>query len=159
MPRTKDSTPSAPATRTPAVGSAGPPTEKTQKKRQFKKSTIERRNYVKQTKKLSEKDHVFRRAPLVRLIREVGASFKTDLRFGKVAVEALIQAVQQLGDVLMPKAADFAAHGNRVTIMPKDLGMALKNMDSLGQTILGDDRVRKLIRADILDPHRERTTA
>ena len=59
--------------------------------------------------------------PFVRLVREIGQDFKTDLRWQAKALEALQDASERFIVELMELATCAAIHARRVTIMPKDM--------------------------------------
>lgn len=64
---------------------------------------------------------MIRKLPFQRLIREIGQTFETDLRFQSASIGALQEATEYfLVDVLQD--ANLAAiHAKRVTIFPKDI--------------------------------------
>ena len=59
--------------------------------------------------------------PFVRLVREIGQDFKSDLRWQAEAIKALCEASERLIVELMELANCAAIHAKRVTIMPKDI--------------------------------------
>ena len=91
------------------------------KPRRFRPGTValrEIRRYQKSTKTL------LRRSPFQRLVREVASDFKTDLRMASGALGALQEATEAYMVGLFEDANLAALHAKRVTIMPRDLGLA-----------------------------------
>ena len=76
------------------------------------------RKYQKSTELL------IRKLPFQRLVREIAADFKTDLRFQSSAVFALQEAAEAYLVGLFEDTNLCAIHAKRVTIMPKDLQLA-----------------------------------
>ena len=76
------------------------------------------RRYQKSTEML------IRKLPFQRLVREIAAEFKTDLRFQSEAVFALQEAAEAYLVGLFEDTNLCAIHGKRVTIMPKDIQLA-----------------------------------
>ena len=76
------------------------------------------RRYQKSTELL------MRKLPFQRLVREIAAEFKTDLRFQSSAVVALQEASEAYLVGLFEDTNLCAIHAKRVTIMPKDLQVA-----------------------------------
>ncbi len=69
-------------------------------------------------------DLLIRKLPFQRLIREVAAKFKTDLRFQSHAIMALQEASEVYLTSLFEDTNLCAIHAKRVTIMPKDMQLA-----------------------------------
>jgi len=63
-------------------------------------------------------------APFARLVREIAQDFVMDLRFQRVAVEALQEASEAYLTDLFGDAQLAAIHAGRVTIMPKNVQIA-----------------------------------
>ena len=76
------------------------------------------RRYQKSTELL------LRKLPFQRLVREIAADFKGDLRFQSSAVFALQEAAEAYLVGLFEDTNLCAIHAKRVTIMPKDLQLA-----------------------------------
>ena len=76
------------------------------------------RRYQKSTELL------MRKLPFQRLVREIAAEFKTDLRFQSSAVVALQEAAEAYLVGLFEDTNLCAIHAKRVTIMPKDIQLA-----------------------------------
>ena len=76
------------------------------------------RRYQKSTELL------IRKLPFQRLVREIAADFKTDLRFQSSAVVALQEASEAYLVGLFEDTNLCAIHAKRVTIMPKDIQLA-----------------------------------
>jgi histone H3 len=62
--------------------------------------------------------------PFQRLVREIAANYKTDLRFQSTAVLALQEAAEAYLTSLFEDTNLCAIHARRVTIMPKDMQLA-----------------------------------
>ena len=67
---------------------------------------------------------LIRKLPFQRLVREIAAEFKNDLRFQSSAVLALQEAAEAYLVGLFEDTNLCAIHAKRVTIMPKDLQLA-----------------------------------
>ena len=77
------------------------------------------RKYQKSTELL------IRKLPFQRLVREVAQDFKNDLRFQGSAVMALQEAAEAYLVSLFEDTNLCAIHAKRVTIMPRDMQLAL----------------------------------
>ena len=91
------------------------------KPHRFRPGTValrEIRKYQKTTNLL------LRKQPFQRLVREVAADFKSDLRFQATAVAALQEACEAHMVGLFEDTNLCAVHARRVTIMPRDLQLA-----------------------------------
>ena len=91
------------------------------KPHRFKPGTValrEIRKYQKSTELL------LRKAPFQRVCREIASYVKDDLRFQAAAIAALQEASEAYLVGLFEDANLCAIHANRVTIMPKDMGLA-----------------------------------
>ena len=91
------------------------------KPHRFRPGTValrEIRKYQKTTNLL------LRKQPFQRLVREVAADFKSDLRFQATAVAALQEACEAHMVGLFEDTNLCAIHAKRVTIMPKDIQLA-----------------------------------
>jgi histone H3 len=64
---------------------------------------------------------LIRKLPFQRLVREIAAEFKNDLRFQSSAVLALQEATEAYLVGLFEDTNLCAIHAKRVTIMPKDI--------------------------------------
>jgi histone H3 len=69
-------------------------------------------------------DLLIRTLPFQRLVREIIADFKPDLRVQRAAVEALQEAAEAYLVTLFEDTNLAAIHAKRVTIMPKDMQLA-----------------------------------
>ena len=78
------------------------------------------RRYQKSTELL------IRKMPFNRLVREIAQDFKTDLRFQSSAIGALQEASEAYLVGLFEDSNLCAIHGKRVTIMPKDIQLAMR---------------------------------
>mmetsp|Transcript_3172 Transcript_3172/g.8954 ORF Transcript_3172/g.8954 Transcript_3172/m.8954 type:complete len:139 (-) Transcript_3172:437-853(-) len=93
------------------------------KPHRFRPGTValkEIRKYQKNT------DLLIRKLPFQRLVREVAGEFKTDLRFQTHAIMALQEASEAYLTSLFEDTNLCAIHAKRVTIMPKDMQLALR---------------------------------
>ena len=91
------------------------------KARRFRPGTValrEIRRFQKSTNLL------LRKAPFQRLVREIASDFKTDLRMASSALAALQESTESYMVGLFEDANLAALHAKRVTIMPRDLGLA-----------------------------------
>ena len=71
-------------------------------------------------------DLLLRKLPLQRLVREIAQNFKTELRFQASAIAALQEAAEAYLVGILEEANLCAIHAKRVTLMPKDIVLALK---------------------------------
>ena len=78
------------------------------------------RRYQKSTELL------IRKMPFNRLVREIAQDFKTDLRFQASAIGALQEAAEAYLVGLFEDSNLCAIHAKRVTIMPKDIQLAMR---------------------------------
>jgi histone H3/H4 len=88
------------------------------------------RKYQKSTELL------IRRLPFQRLVREIAQDYKTDLRFQSHAVLALQEAAEAYLVALFEDVNLVAIHARRVTIMPKDVQLALKILKNFIFTLM-----------------------
>jgi histone H3 len=61
------------------------------------------------------------KAPFSKLVKELANDYKTDLRFTKVAMEAIHEAAEMYLVSLFEMANLAAIHAKRVTIKPTDI--------------------------------------
>lgn len=78
------------------------------------------RKYQKTTGPLIQK------LPFQRVVREIAQEFKADLRFQAMAIEALQEATEVFCADLFNDTNLCAIHGRRITVMPKDMQLALE---------------------------------
>jgi histone H3 len=100
---------------------ASPSSGGMKKPRRFRPGTValrEIRRYQKSTSLL------LRKAPFQRLVREVASDFKSNLRMASGALGALQESTEAYMVGLFEDANLAALHAKRVTIMPRDLGLA-----------------------------------
>ncbi len=86
--------------------------------RRFRAGTValrEIKRYQKST------DLLIAMAPFARLVREVGSTMKTDLRWTATAILAVQEAAEAYVTGMFEDSNLCAIHANRVTIMPKDM--------------------------------------
>lgn len=67
-----------------------------------------------------------RKAPFQRLVREIATAHKEGLRFQSAAVQAIQEATESYVISLLSDTNLCAIHTRRVTIMPKDVQLALR---------------------------------
>jgi histone H3 len=84
------------------------------------RALLEIRQYQKNT------DLLLRKRPFQRLVREIAEGHKPDLRFQSTAVLALQEAAEAYLVGLFEDTNLIAIHAKRVTIMPKDMRLALR---------------------------------
>ena len=102
-------------------GKNAPATGGVRKPHRYRPGTValrEIRRYQKSTELL------LRKLPFQRLVREVAAEYKNDLRFQASAIAALQEATEAYMVSLFEDSNLCAIHGKRVTIMPKDMQLA-----------------------------------
>lgn len=93
------------------------------KKQRFKAGTValrEIRRYQKSTELL------IRKLPFQRIVKEIASSFKSELRFQANAVAALQEAAEAYLVALFEDTNLCAIHAKRVTIMVKDVALAIR---------------------------------
>lgn len=71
-------------------------------------------------------DLLIQKAPFQRLVREVAEEHKRDLRFQSSAVQAVQEATESYVISLLSDTNLCAIHARRVTIMPRDVQLALR---------------------------------
>ncbi|KAF5806641.1 histone H3.3 [Helianthus annuus] len=86
----------------------------------FMNTCSEIRKYQKTTELL------IRKSPFQRLVRDISQAFKSDLRFQSHAVLALQEAAEAYLVGLFEDTNLCAIHAKRVTIMLKDIQLALR---------------------------------
>jgi histone H3 len=69
---------------------------------------------------------LIRKLPFQRLVREIGQDLKTDLRFQSSALGALQEAAEAFLVGLFEDTNLCAIHARRVTVMTKDMQLAMK---------------------------------
>ena len=130
IPKKKTSTASASVGKVPRKQLKPKPPVKTstattgvKKPHRYRPGTValrEIRRYQKSTELL------IRKMPFNRLVREIAQDFKTDLRFQASAIGALQEASEAYLVGLFEDSNLCAIHGKRVTIMPKDIQLAMR---------------------------------
>jgi len=91
--------------------------------RRYKPGTValrEIRQYQKSTELL------IRKLPFQRLVKEIALSYQADLRFQSAAIAALQEASEAYLTSLMEDTNLCAIHAKRVTIMIRDMQLALR---------------------------------
>jgi histone H3 len=71
-------------------------------------------------------DLLMRKAPFQRLVREIACDIKSDLQMQSTALHALQEAVEAYLVGLFNDTNECALHAKRVTIMQKDMQLALR---------------------------------
>jgi len=71
-------------------------------------------------------DLLIRKAPFQRLVREIACGLKSDLRMQSTALLALQEAAEAYLVGLFNDTNECALHAKHVTIMPKDMQLALR---------------------------------
>ncbi|ODM97854.1 histone H3.3 type 2 [Orchesella cincta] len=69
---------------------------------------------------------LIRKLPFQRLVKEIATNYKTDLRFQSAAIAALQEASEAYLTAVLEDTNLCAIHAKRVTIMPKDMHLALR---------------------------------
>jgi len=106
----------------PAFGTKTLPISKNAKKpHRYRPGTVALRE-IRKYQKTAE--HLIRKAPFQRLVREVAATYRPDLRFQSAAVMAIQEAAEAYIVGVFEDTNLAALHAKRVTIMPKDLKLA-----------------------------------
>ena len=106
---------------TKAARKTAPATGSVKKKKRYRPGTVALREIRKFQKST---DLLIRKLPFQRLVREIAADFKNDLRFQSTAILALQEAAEQYLVGLFEDTNLCAIHAKRVTIMPKDIQLA-----------------------------------
>ena len=99
------------------------PKKSAKKSRRFRPGTValrEIRKYQKCTELL------IRKLPFQRLVREIAAGFRGDLRFQSSAISALQEAAEAYLVGVFEDANLCAIHANRITIMNRDIHLAMR---------------------------------
>ena len=91
------------------------------KKHRWKSGTVALRQ-IRKFQKSTEL--LLRKAPFMRLVREIAQDFKSELRFSPGAFLALQEATEARMVCVFEDANLCAIHGKRVTIYPKDIQLA-----------------------------------
>jgi len=69
---------------------------------------------------------LIKKAPFMRLCRELAQSYKQELRWQTTAVLAIQEAAEAYLTALFEDVNLIAIHSGRVTIQPKDLALSLR---------------------------------
>ena len=104
-----------------AAQKAKPAKAPVKKPHRFRPGTValrEIRRYQRST------DHLIRKMPFERLVREIAQGFRCDFRFQGTAIEALQEASEAYLVSLFEDTNLCAIHAKRVTIQPKDMQLA-----------------------------------
>ncbi|XP_077741997.1 histone H3.1-like [Canis aureus] len=112
---------------TKAARKSAPATGGVKKPHRYRPGTValrEIRRYQKSTELL------IRKLPFQRLVREIAQDFKTDLRFQSSAVMALQEACEAYLVGLFEDTNLCAIHAKRVTIMPNDIQVPYRSLES-----------------------------
>jgi histone H3 len=106
---------------TKSARSSFPSTGGIKKPHRYRPGTValrEIRKYQKST------DLLIRKAPFMRLVRELAQSYKSDIRFQSTALLAMQEASEAYLIGLFEDANLCTIHAKRVTVMPKDIQLA-----------------------------------
>ena len=106
---------------TMAARKSAPSTGGVKKPHRFRPGTVALRE-IRRYQKSS--DLLILRQPFQRLVREVAQSFRSDVRFQSFALLAIQEAAEAFLTSLFEDTNLAAIHAGRVTILPKDLGLA-----------------------------------
>jgi histone H3 len=101
----------------------GPQRRSAPRTRRYRPGTValmEIRRYQKSS------DLLIRRLPFCRLVREIAQDFKNDLRFTGTAMQALQEAAEAYLVSVFEDTNLCAIHAHRVTIMAKDMRLAIR---------------------------------
>ena len=113
---------------------SGPPTRKKKKRRNWQEvADIEIRQCQVSTNML------LRRAPFIRLVREIAKGFKQDIKFTADAVLALQEASEAFLVGAFTDSVRCTIHRDRITTIPADLRLALHLRGDLKKLGLKDD--------------------
>uniref|UniRef100_A0A6C0BN48 Core Histone H2A/H2B/H3 domain-containing protein n=1 Tax=viral metagenome TaxID=1070528 RepID=A0A6C0BN48_9ZZZZ len=122
----RSKTEKAPLTEAAATAAVGRDAPKTRKPHRFRPGTVALRQIRKYQKST---DLLLRKLPFQRLIREVAAEYKEDLRFQATAIEAIQEASENFLVNLYEDGNLLALHASRVTVQPEDLRLAKRLMN------------------------------
>ena len=106
---------------TKAARKSAPATGGVKKPHRYRPGTValrEIRRYQKSTELL------VRKLPFQRLVREIAADFRGDLKFASGAIQALQEATESHLVGVFEDTNLCAIHAKRVTIMPRDMQLA-----------------------------------
>jgi histone H3 len=78
-------------------------------------------------------DLLIKKLPFQRLVREISQEFKTDFRFQRDAILALQEAAESYLISLFEDTDLCAIHVHRVTILPKDMQLAIRIRRTRGE--------------------------
>lgn len=106
-----------------AARKTAPSTGGIKKRHRFRPGTVALREIRKYQKSV---ELLIRKAPFQRLVREIAQEFNTNLRFQESSVKALQEAAEAWLVGLFEDTNLLAIHSKRVTIMPRDLQLALR---------------------------------
>lgn len=113
-----------------AAASRQDPSGRVKKPHRYRPGTValrEIRRYQKST------DLLLRKLPFQRLVRDITADIKNDLRFQRQALLALQEASEAYLVSVFEDANLCAIHAKRVTVMPKDIQLARRIRGELGR--------------------------
>ena len=69
---------------------------------------------------------LIRKLPFQRLVREIAQDYRSDVRFQSLAILAIQEASEAFLVSVFEDTNLCAIHGKRVTIMPKDMQLAMR---------------------------------
>lgn len=106
-----------------AARKMAPPATSRSRPHRFRPGTVALRNIRRYQKST---DLLIKKAPFQRLVREVSLAIREDLRFQETAVLALQEASEAHLVSIFEDTNLCALHANRVTIMVKDMQLAIR---------------------------------
>ena len=68
--------------------------------------------------------------PFIRIVREIGQDYKSDLRWQSSAIQMLQEATEKLAVEILELANYAAIHAKRITVQPKDLYLVQRCADA-----------------------------
>lgn len=89
---------------------------------------VKRNNAIREIKYLQKQSDCLHipHAPFVRLIKEIGVDYRTDLVYNKDALNIIQFAVEHFLIELLDYANKIAINGDRTTVQPKDITIAYR---------------------------------
>ena len=97
---------------------------KVKKPHRYRPGTVALREIRKYQSGKHSTDLLIKRAPFIRLVREISMTFGNDIRWQSIALQALQEAAEAYLVGLFEDTNMCAIHAKRVTIMPKDVQLA-----------------------------------
>lgn len=104
-----------------------PAEEKQKKKRRFRPGTVALRDIRKYQKGT---DFLIKKAPMLRLVREIMDNYASGMRIKKDAFDALRTGTESFAVDILSKAVDLTVHARRVGTTARDLRLAVFNLNA-----------------------------